>query len=60
MKQRFLIAVFFAAALLFVSCGKKQPTLNLLVWEGYADPTFVHGFEQQCQCEVSAAYMGST
>ena len=60
MKQRFLIAVFFAAALLFVSCGKKQPTLNLLVWEGYADPTFVHGFEQQCQCKVSAAYMGSS
>src|SRR5439155_23090677 len=60
MKQRFLIAVFFATALLFVSCGKKQPTLNLLVWEGYADPTFVHGFEQQCQCKVSAAYMGSS
>ena len=33
----------------------QTPTLNLLVWEGYADPTFVHGFEQQCQCKVSAA-----
>ena len=23
------------------SCAKKTPTLNLLVWEGYADPSFV-------------------
>src|SRR5438046_1346799 len=60
MKRCFLIAVFFAAALLFVSCGKKTPTLNLLVWEGYADPSFVHGFEEQYRCKVSASYMGSS
>jgi len=41
-------------------CAKKQPSLNLLVWEGYADPAFVHDFEQQCQCKVSASYMGSS
>jgi spermidine/putrescine-binding protein len=42
------------------SCAKKTPTLNLLVWEGYADPLFVKGFEEQCQCKVSASYMGSS
>jgi putative spermidine/putrescine transport system substrate-binding protein/spermidine/putrescine transport system substrate-binding protein len=42
------------------SCSKKTPTLNLLVWEGYADPSFVSTFESQCQCKVSASYMGSS
>lgn len=51
-----LLAVLF----LFVSCGKKTPTLNLLVWEGYADPSFVRGFEDQYHCKISASYMGSS
>jgi len=42
------------------SCAKKTPALNLLVWEGYADPSFVKGFEEQCQCKVSAAYMSTS
>ena len=42
------------------SCTKKAPTLNLLVWEGYADPSFIRTFEQQCKCKVSASYMGSS
>jgi spermidine/putrescine-binding protein len=46
--------------LLLVSCGKKTPTLNLLVWEGYADPAFVKTFEEQHHCKVSASYMGSS
>src|SRR6184192_643591 len=45
---------------LFASCGKKTPTLNLLVWEGYADPSFVREFEEQNHCKVSASYMGSS
>ena len=48
-------------ALLFPgSCSKKTPTLNLLVWEGYADPSFVKTFEEQNHCKVSASYMGSS
>jgi putative spermidine/putrescine transport system substrate-binding protein/spermidine/putrescine transport system substrate-binding protein len=48
-------------AVLFVgSCSKKTPTLNLLVWEGYADPSFVKAFEDANQCKVSASYMGSS
>src|SRR5881392_4394759 len=47
--------------LLFViSCSKKTPSLNLLVWEGYADPSFVKTFEDQNHCEISASYMGSS
>src|SRR5208282_1920387 len=45
---------------LTVSCTKKTPALNLLVWEGYADPSFVKAFEEQHHCKVSASYMGSS
>jgi putative spermidine/putrescine transport system substrate-binding protein/spermidine/putrescine transport system substrate-binding protein len=48
------------AALLIGSCSKKTPTLNLLVWEGYADPSFVQAFEEANHCKVSASYMGSS
>jgi spermidine/putrescine-binding protein len=48
------------AMLLVGSCSKKTPTLNLLVWEGYADPSFVKAFEEQNHCKVSASYMGSS
>ncbi|MBZ5704113.1 MAG: ABC transporter substrate-binding protein [Acidobacteriia bacterium] len=59
--RRFLFLFSLAAALLLLgSCGKKTPTLNLLVWEGYADPSFVRGFEEQYHCKVSASYMGSS
>jgi len=50
-----MVVVAFAA-----SCTKKAPTLNLLVWEGYADPVFVKAFEEQHHCKVSASYMGSS
>jgi spermidine/putrescine-binding protein len=46
--------------LLLASCSKKTPTLSLLVWEGYADPSFVRAFEEQNHCKVSASYMGSS
>ncbi|MGC2553034.1 MAG: extracellular solute-binding protein, partial [Candidatus Sulfotelmatobacter sp.] len=42
------------------SCTKKAPTLNLLVWEGYADPSFIKAFEEQHHCKVTASYMGSS
>jgi len=49
-----------AAVVLLGSCGKKTPTLNLLVWEGYADPSYVRAFEEENHCKVSASYMGSS
>jgi len=56
------LTVLFAVtlALLCGSCAKKTPTLNLLVWEGYADPSYVKAFEEQNHCKVSASYMGSS
>ena len=54
----------FASALLLalvcIACGPKQETLSLLVWEGYADPSFVRAFEQTHHCKVVASYMGSS
>lgn len=47
-------------ALCLLACRKPTPTLGLLVWEGYADPSFVRAFEEQHRCKVSAAYMGSS
>jgi spermidine/putrescine-binding protein len=44
----------------FACCSRKAPSLNLLVWEGYADPSYVKAFEEQCGCKVSASYMGSS
>src|ERR1700745_4282676 len=47
-------------AICSVSCARKTPTLNLLVWEGYADSSYLHAFEEQNHCKVSASYMGSS
>jgi putative spermidine/putrescine transport system substrate-binding protein/spermidine/putrescine transport system substrate-binding protein len=54
-----LLAVVVISTLFLSACSKKEPTLNLLVWEGYADPSYVHDFEQQYHCKISASYMGS-
>jgi spermidine/putrescine-binding protein len=56
-------AVFALAGLLLLTiggCRKQTPTLSLLVWEGYADPSFVRSFEQSHNCKISASYMGSS
>jgi spermidine/putrescine-binding protein len=49
-----------AMVVLAGSCSKQTPTLNLLVWEGYADPSFVQQFENENHCKISASYMGSS
>jgi spermidine/putrescine-binding protein len=58
--KRWLALLPLIAALLLGSCAKKTPTLNLLVWEGYADPSYVKAFEEQNHCKVTASYMGSS
>ena len=59
MKKLLLLLLVVIAALGTNSCN-RQKTLSLLVWEGYADPSFVKGFEEQCKCKVLASYMGSS
>ncbi|MGA8223732.1 MAG: ABC transporter substrate-binding protein [Candidatus Acidiferrales bacterium] len=44
----------------FGGCKKPTPSLSLLVWEGYADPSYVRSFEQSHNCKISASYMGSS
>src|SRR5579871_4943281 len=59
--QRAVRLLPLTALVLFAgSCSKKTPTLNLLVWEGYADPSYVKTFEEQNHCKVSSSYMGSS
>src|SRR3979490_1574240 len=54
--------LFFAALVVAAlgACKPKSETLSLLVWEGYADPSFLQPFEQSHHCKVVAAYMGSS
>ena len=58
--KRWVFASLLCGCSLFLSCAKKTSTLNLLVWEGYADPSFVKAFEDQYHCKVSASYMGTS
>ena len=42
------------------SIGKGEGQLNLIAWEGYAQPQWVKPFEQQTGCQVNAKYAGSS
>ncbi|HTZ34120.1 MAG TPA: ABC transporter substrate-binding protein [Methylomirabilota bacterium] len=55
-----LIVLTLALPFLLGACQKKQATLSLLVWEGYADPSFIHAFEEAHHCKVTASFMGSS
>ncbi len=60
MNRRSLLLGTLALAIACGACRQKQETLSLLVWEGYADPSFVHAFEDAHHCKVLASYMGSS
>jgi spermidine/putrescine-binding protein len=60
MSRRRLIFGTILLASLLGACKAKTETLSLLVWEGYADPSFLQPFEQTHHCKVAAAYMGSS
>src|SRR2546422_174747 len=60
MKRAVLVALIALAVVTTNSCRRQVPTLSLLVWEGYADPSFVRAFEESHHCKGSASYMGSS
>src|SRR5271163_2749705 len=60
MKRCLLFLGVLVLVIAGVGCGQRQETLSLLVWEGYADPSFVHAFEEAHHCKVVASYMGSS
>jgi spermidine/putrescine-binding protein len=59
-RRRLIFLGTILAASLLGACKPKTETLSLLVWEGYADPSFLQPFEQSHHCKVVAAYMGSS
>jgi spermidine/putrescine-binding protein len=60
MNRRAIVLGILSIAVLCGACKKKEPTLSLLVWEGYADPSFVRLFEESHHCKIAASYMGSS
>jgi putative spermidine/putrescine transport system substrate-binding protein/spermidine/putrescine transport system substrate-binding protein len=60
MKARLIFLGILALALASGACKKREASLSLLVWEGYADPATVRAFEESHQCKVMATYMGSS
>jgi spermidine/putrescine-binding protein len=60
MRPRAFLLGILALALTCSACKKKQESLSLLVWEGYADASFIQAFEESHQCKVTASYMGSS
>jgi spermidine/putrescine transport system substrate-binding protein len=60
MKSRTILLIVLAFTLVCTSCKQKEETLTLMVWEGYADPSYVHEFETSHHCKVTATYMGSS
>ncbi len=61
--RRSYLAGFLAActAMTAIAAGPAaaEGQLTLLVWEGYADDSFVKPFEEKTGCEVNAVYVGS-
>ncbi|HXY26207.1 MAG TPA: ABC transporter substrate-binding protein [Candidatus Acidoferrum sp.] len=60
MKPRRILLAALVLALASSACRKKEESLSLLVWEGYADESAVHAFEESHHCKISASYMGSS
>ena len=60
--KKILIIASLAVLFAFASggCKKQTPSLALLVWEGYADPSYVRVFEEAHNCKINASYMGSS
>src|SRR5215468_9683139 len=42
------------------SVGKGEGQLNVIAWEGYAQPQWVKPFEQATGCKVNAKYAGTS
>ncbi len=60
MNRRAIVLGILSIAISCGACRQKEPTLSLLVWEGYADPSFVRPFEESHHCKIAASYMGSS
>ncbi|MBB4105461.1 ABC transporter substrate-binding protein [Allorhizobium borbori] len=57
--ERTSIYAALLGMLLSSGTAHAEGTLNLLTWEGYADPSYVTQFEKETGCKVNATYVGS-
>lgn len=46
-------------AVMSAQVALAEGTLNILTWEGYADPSFIEPFEAATGCNVTATFVGS-
>src|ERR1700704_5784970 len=60
MRSRAILLGILALAWACSACKGNEESLSLLVWEGYADSSFVRAFEESHHCKVNASYMGSS
>jgi putative spermidine/putrescine transport system substrate-binding protein len=56
----FLLAGATATSASTAGAKKIGGQLNMVAWEGYADPSFVRPFEQQTGCHINVTYAGSS
>lgn len=59
MTTKTILAGTCLAALVAAGAAQAGDTLNVLTWEGYADPSFISKFEEESGCKVNATYVGS-
>jgi len=59
MTRKILLGALGALALTTAAPALAEGTLNVLTWEGYADPSFISKFEEESGCKVNATYVGS-
>ncbi len=57
--KQLLSGAVFGLTALSSSAAMAGGQLTMLVWEGYADKSFVAPFEQESGCKVNAVYVGS-
>jgi putative spermidine/putrescine transport system substrate-binding protein/spermidine/putrescine transport system substrate-binding protein len=55
---KFLLAFASAASIAAPSIASAAE-LNILTWEGYADPSFISKFEASSGCKTTSTYVGS-
>src|SRR3977135_2525675 len=60
MRRRAILLAILTLALACSACKKKKKSLSLLVWECYADDSFVRAFEESHHCKIVASFMGSS
>src|ERR1700686_3969391 len=60
MNRRAIVLRILTLAMFCGACKQREATLSLLVWEGYADPSFVRPFEEAHHCKIVASYMGQS